>query len=78
MFRLEGMLGAGPRSAQWIQALVLNDRFDDSAFDDSAHASCPNTPFSALVIQSIAVAARGAYSINPSITKDSAYQTRNI
>jgi hypothetical protein len=57
---LEGVLGAGPRSAQWIQALVLNDRFDDSAFDDSAHASCPNTPFSALVIQSIAVAARGA------------------
>ncbi|MDA7591382.1 hypothetical protein N8756_07675 [Pseudomonadales bacterium] len=29
-------MGAGPRSAQWIQALVLNDRFDDSAFYDSA------------------------------------------
>ena len=40
MFCLEGVLGAGPRSAQRIQALVLNDRFDDSAFrqrlDDSA------------------------------------------
>jgi hypothetical protein len=56
MFCLEGVLGAGPRSAQWIQALILNDRFDDSAFhdsafddsalmrgafDDSAHASLP-------------------------------------
>jgi len=36
MFCLEGVLGAGPRSAQWIQALILNDRFDDSAFHDSA------------------------------------------
>ena len=93
MFCLEGVLGAGPRSAQWIQALILNDRFDDSAFhdsafhdsafddsafDDSAHASCPNAPFNALGIQSTAVAARGTQSINPSITKDSAYQTRNI
>jgi hypothetical protein len=63
--------------------LILNDRFDDSAFhdsafDDSAHASCPNAPFNALGIQSTAVAARGTQSINPSITKDSAYQTRNI
>jgi hypothetical protein len=48
------------------------------AFDDSAHASCPNAPFNALGIQSTAVAARGTQSINPSITKDSAYQTRNI
>ena len=24
------------RGAQWIQALILNDRFDDSAFHDSA------------------------------------------
>ena len=36
MFCLEGVLSAGPRSAQRIQALVLNDRFDDSAFHDSA------------------------------------------
>ena len=36
MFCLEGVLGAGPRSAQWIQSLILNDRFDDSAFHDSA------------------------------------------
>jgi len=36
MFCLEGVLGVGPRSAQWIQALILNDRFDDSAFHDSA------------------------------------------
>jgi len=36
MFCMEGVLSAGPRSAQRIQALVLNDRFDDSAFYDSA------------------------------------------
>ena len=36
MFCLEGVLSAGPRSAQRIQALVLNDRFDDSALHDSA------------------------------------------
>ena len=48
------------------------------AFDDSAHSSCPNAALNALGIQSTAVAAGGTQSTNPSITKDSAYQTRNI